>query len=59
MSENLKSSLKEPKVDYVTIEMRKVKKDENGHIYEVVEVQQVPDFIAEILMGNQLIDVNG
>lgn len=59
MSENLKSSLKEPKVDYVTIEMRKVKKDENSHIYEVVEVQQVPDFIAEILMGNQLIDVNG
>ena len=58
MSENLKSSLKEPKVDYVTIEMRKVKKDENGHIYEVVEVQQVPDFIAEILMGNQLIDIN-
>lgn len=33
-----------------------MKKDENGHVFEVVEEQQVPDFIADILMGNQLID---
>lgn len=56
MSENVKSSIKEPEVNYVTVVIKKMKKDENGHIFEVVEEQQVPDFIAEILMGNQLID---
>lgn len=57
MSENLNSSIKDPKVNYVTVEIKKMKKDENGHIYEVVEEQQVPDFIAEILMGNSLIEI--
>lgn len=58
MSENLNSSIKNPKVNYVTVEIKKMKKDENGHIYEVVEEQQVPDFIAEILMGNSLIEID-
>lgn len=58
MSENLNSSIKDPKVNYVTVEIKKMKKDENGHIYEVVEEQQVPDFIAEILMGNSLIEID-
>ena len=58
MSENLNSSIKDPKVTYVTVEIKKMKKDENGHIYEVVEEQQVPDFIAEILMGNSLIEID-
>lgn len=56
MSESAKSNIKEPEVNYVTIEIKKMKRDENGHIFEVVEEQQVPDFIADILMGNQLID---
>lgn len=56
MSRNAKSKIKEPEVNYVTIEIKKMKKDENGHVFEVVEEQQVPDFIADILMGNQLID---
>lgn len=58
MSENLNSNIKDPKVNYVTVEIKKMKKDENGHIYEVVEEQQVPDFIAEILMGNSLIEID-
>lgn len=56
MSESTKSNIKEPEVNYVTVEIKKMKRDENGHIFEVVEEQQVPDFIADILMGNQLID---
>ena len=56
MSRNAKSKIKEPEVNYVTIEIKKMKKDEHGHVFEVVEEQQVPDFIADILMGNQLID---
>lgn len=58
MSENLSDSEKKTKENYVTIEIRKIKKDEDGHIYETVEEQQVPDFIAEILMGNQLIEAD-
>lgn len=57
MLENAKSNIKAPKVNYVTVEIKKMKKDENGHIFEVIEEQQVPDFIADILMGNQLIDI--
>lgn len=56
MSESVKSNIKEPEVNYVTVEIKKMKRDENGHIFEVVEEQQVPEFIADILMGNQLID---
>lgn len=58
MSENLNSSIKDPKVNYVTVEIKKMKKDENGHIYEVVEEQLVPEFIAEILMGNSLTEID-
>ena len=56
MSENEKSSLKDPDIKYVKVEIKKMKKDENGHLYEVVEERLVPDFIAEILIGNKLID---
>lgn len=56
MSESAKSDIKKPEVNYVTVEIKKIKRDENGRIFEVVEEQQVPDFIADILMGNQLID---
>lgn len=56
MSGSAKSNIKEPEVNYVTVEIKKMKRDENGHVFEVVEEQQVPDFIADILMGNQLID---
>lgn len=47
-----------PKINYVTIEIRKTKMDENGHIYEVIEEEQVPDFLANILTGegNTFID---
>lgn len=58
MSENANTNIKKPEVNYVTIEIKKIKKDENGRIYEVVEEQQVPDFLANILTGtgNILID---
>lgn len=52
MSENENSTLIKPKIDYVTVEIKRTKKDENGHIYEVVEEQQIPDFLANILTGN-------
>lgn len=52
MSENMNSNIKKPKVNYVTVEIRKTKKDEKGRIYEVVEEQQVPDFLANILTGD-------
>jgi len=58
MSESAKSNIKEPEVNFVTVEIKKVKKDEDGHVYEVVEEQQVPDFIAEILIGNSLIETD-
>ena len=58
MSESAKSNVKEPEVNFVTVEIKKVKKDEDGHVYEVVEEQQVPDFIAEILIGNSLIETD-
>lgn len=58
MSRSENFSVKDPKVNYVTVEIKRIKKDESGHIYEIVEEQQVPDFIAEILMGNQLIDID-
>ena len=35
-----------------------MKKDENGHIYEVVEEQQVPDFIAIDTYGKFLIEID-
>lgn len=58
MSENLNSNVTKPKINYVTIEIRKTKMDENGHIYEVIEEEQVPDFLANILTGegNTFID---
>lgn len=58
MSENLNSNVMKPKINYVTIEIRKTKMDENGHIYEVIEEEQVPDFLANILTGegNTFID---
>ena len=58
MSESAKSNIKEPEVNFVTVEIKKVKKDEDGHVYEVVEEQQVPAFIAEILIGNSLIETD-
>ena len=51
MSEKLNSNIKRPEVSYVTIQIKRTKKDENGRLYEVVEEQQVPDFIANILTG--------
>ena len=58
MSENLNVSLKGPKVNYVIIEIKRIKLDENGHVYEVVEEHKVPDFLANILngTGNVFID---
>lgn len=60
MSENLNSNIAKPKINYVTVEIKKIKIDENGHIHEVVEEQQVPEFLANVLMGtgNTLIDNN-
>lgn len=52
MSENMNSKITKPKINYVTIEIKKTKIDENGHIYEVVEEQYVPEFLANILTGN-------
>lgn len=52
MSENSNSKITKPKINYVTVEIKKTKIDENGHIYEVVEEQQVPEFLANILTGN-------
>ena len=54
MSENSNSNSKitKPKINYVTVEIKKTKIDKNGHIYEVVEEQQVPEFLANILTGN-------
>lgn len=39
-------------MNYVTVEVKKTKIDEAGNIYEVVEEQHVPDFIADILLNN-------
>ena len=36
MSESAKSNIKEPEVNFVTVEIKKVKKDEDGHVYVVV-----------------------
>lgn len=52
MSENLNSNITKPKINYVTVEIRKMKMDENGHMYEVVKEEQVPDFLANILTGS-------
>lgn len=52
MQENVNSNIKKPKINYVTIEIKKIKKDENGHIYESIEEEQVPEFLANILTGN-------
>ena len=52
MSENTNAKITKPEINYVTIEIKKTKIDENGHIYEVVEEQQVPEFLANILTGS-------
>ncbi len=36
---------------YVTVKIRQLKTDKTGRIYEQVEEQKVPDFIAQILTG--------
>lgn len=52
MSKNLNVSIIKPKMKYITIEIKKTKIDENGHIYEIVEEQKVPEFLADILLDN-------
>lgn len=52
MSENTNAKITKPEINCVTIEIKKTKIDENGHIYEVVEEQQVPEFLANILTGS-------
>ena len=44
MSENLNSSIKDPKVNYVTVEIKKMKKDE---IYRDKIVGQIIAFLGE------------
>lgn len=58
MFENTNANINPPKMNYVTVEVKKTKIDAAGNIYEVVEEQQVPDFIADILLnnGNNFID---
>lgn len=51
MSENVNVSIKKPSVSYVTIEIKKTRIDENGHIFETVEEKQIPDFLADLLTG--------
>lgn len=36
---------------YVTVEIRKLLRKENGELYETVEEVEVPDFVAEVLTG--------
>ena len=52
MFESRNDNINPPKVNYVTVEIRKTKIDDAGNIYEVVEEQQVPDFVASILLNN-------
>lgn len=61
MSENLNpNKITKPEINYITVEIKRTKIDKNGHIYEVVEEHQVPDFLANILTdsGNTFIDDN-
>ena len=60
MSENSNSKITKPKLNYVTVEIKKIKMDKNGRVYEVVEEQQVPEFLANILTGsgNIFVDSN-
>ena len=37
MLENENANIKTPKIDYVTIEIRRTKIDDLGNIYEVIE----------------------
>ena len=49
-SEN--ANINPPKINYIIVEIRKTKIDENGHIYEVVREEKIPDFLADILINN-------
>lgn len=51
MSEN--SEIVKPKINYVTVEIRKRNIDEKGHIYEVVEEQEIPDFLLDSLIEGE------
>lgn len=55
MPENVNDNIKKPNVSYVTIEIKKTKIDENGHIFETVEEKQVPDFLADLLIDAERI----
>lgn len=50
MSENESVEMVQSGQEYVTVEIKRTKVDELGHIYEVVEEHQVPALIAECLV---------
>lgn len=52
MFESKNANINPPRINYVTVEVRKTKIDDAGNIYEVIEEQQVPDFVASILLNN-------
>lgn len=52
MSESLNDEIKVPEMKFITVEIKRTKIDDNGQIYEVVEEEEIPEFLADILSGD-------